>query len=84
MWLSENLFIFIEIKFDNFFRIYLRFFPLEADGIFGLQASGLPSGAQQVPVREPLLVVKLQSWPLLRDLQACMACAGGLPDPEPP
>jgi hypothetical protein len=49
-----------------------------------LQASGLPSGAQQVPVREPLLVVKLQSWPLLRDLQACIASAGGLPGPEPP
>ena len=56
--------------------------PLGAS--LGLQASGLPSGAQHVPFTVPCGDEKLQSWPLLTDLQASSASAGGLRGPPVP
>lgn len=50
----------------------------------GLQASGLPSGAQQVPVTVPFAEVKLHSFPLLSALHDARACAGGLGGPPLP
>ena len=44
----------------------------------GLQANGLPSGAQHVPFTVPCGDEKLHSMPLLTDLQASSASAGGL------
>ena len=44
----------------------------------GLQASGLPSGAQQVPVTDPCGDEKLHACPLLKVLQDASASAGGL------
>jgi hypothetical protein len=51
---------------------------------FGLQASGLPSGAQQVPVTVPCGDVKLQFDPLLSVLHDASASAGGLGGPPFP
>jgi hypothetical protein len=43
-----------------------------------LHASGLPSGAQQVPVTAPCGAVKLHACPLLKVWQDASASAGGL------
>ena len=51
---------------------------------FGLQASGFPSGAQHVPLTVPCGDEKLQSFPLLADLHASRASAGGLGGPPFP
>ena len=50
-----------------------------AGAFLGRQASGLPSGAQQLPDSAPRGVVKLQFWPALSALQAVNASAGGIP-----
>jgi hypothetical protein len=50
----------------------------------GLQANGLPSGAQQVPLTDPCGVVKLHSCPLLKVLHAASASAGGFGGPPLP
>lgn len=55
-----------------------------AGAFFGLQASGLPSGAQHVPVTVPCGDAKLQSLPLLSDLHEASASAGGLGGPPLP
>jgi hypothetical protein len=44
----------------------------------GLQASGLPSGAHQVPLIVPCEAVKLHACPLLKVLHDASASAGGL------
>ncbi len=53
-------------------------------GLFGLQAKGLPSGAQQIPFSVPCGVEKLQSLPDAKLLQAASASAGGGPPKGPP
>ena len=55
-----------------------------AGASLGLQASGLPSGAQHVPVTAPCGEVKLQSVPLLSDLHAAKASGGGWRGPPLP
>jgi hypothetical protein len=55
-----------------------------AGAFLGLHASGLPSGAQHVPVTVPCGEVKLQSVPLLSDLHDASASAGGLGGPPLP
>lgn len=59
-------------------------FGLPAGASFGLQASGLPAGAQQVPVTVPFGEVKLHSFPLLSALHDASASAGGLGGPPLP
>jgi hypothetical protein len=51
---------------------FVRIYCLGKGGLpngasLGLQASGLPSGAQQVPFMAPRGDVKLHTWPLLKD-----------------
>ena len=53
-------------------------------GLLGLQAKGLPSGAQQTPFSVPWGVEKLQSLPAGKVLQAAIASAGGGPPIGPP
>lgn len=53
-------------------------------GLFGLQAKGLPSGAQQTPFSVPCGVEKLQSLPDAKLLHAAIASAGGGPPMGPP
>ncbi len=48
-----------------------------------MQANGLPSGAQQVPVTVPCGDVKLHSFPLLSDLHEARASVDGLGGPFP-
>jgi hypothetical protein len=49
----------------------------------GRQASAKPCGAQQLPLTLPCAALKLQGWPLARDLQAASASAGGGGGPLP-
>jgi len=48
-----------------------------AGALLGLQASGLPSGAQQLPMTTPCGALKLQAAPAGTALQAAKASAGG-------
>jgi hypothetical protein len=50
----------------------------------GLQAKGLLSGAAQVPVTVPRWPIKVQACPLVSDLHAASASAGGVLGPLPP
>jgi len=51
---------------------------LPEGALSGLQASGLPSGAQQVPLTVPCGALKLHACPLLKVLHDASASAGGL------
>ena len=57
---------------------------LPAGASLGLQASGLPSGAQHVPVTAPCGDIKLHALPLPTALQAAKASGGGLCGPPLP
>jgi len=57
---------------------------LPAGESLGLQASGLPSGAQHVPVTAPCVDIKLHAFPLPTVLHAANASGGGLCGPPLP
>lgn len=68
-----------------FLLVYcLGVIALPAGASLGLQASGLPSGAQHDPVTAPCGDVKPHASPLRKDLHAANASGGGLCGPPLP
>jgi len=68
----------------SFLIVYLGDDRPPAGASFGLQASGLPSGAQQVPVTGPCGDRKVHAFPLLKDLHDASASGGGMSGPPLP